>query len=66
MFGGGQHFCLGYHIAIAEGTIFNLHLARALHRRGLRARASQRGPVPTPVYLPLTHPPRGLSIRFET
>jgi cytochrome P450 len=66
MFGGGQHFCLGYHIAIAEGTIFNLHLARALQRRGLRARASQRGPVPTPVYLPLTHPPRGLSIRFET
>ncbi len=65
MFGGGQHFCLGYHIAIAEGTLFNLHFARALHRRGVRAIASQRGPVPRPVYLPLTHPPRGLSIRFE-
>jgi cytochrome P450 len=65
MFGGGQHFCLGYHIAIAEGTLFNLHFARALHRRGLRARAAQTGPMPRPVFLPLTHPPRGLVIRFE-
>ncbi|HET6585732.1 MAG TPA: cytochrome P450 [Nannocystaceae bacterium] len=65
MFGGGQHFCLGYHIAIAEGTLFNLHLARAMHRRRVRARTAYRGPVPDPVFLPLTHPPRGLSIRFE-
>jgi cytochrome P450 monooxygenase len=65
MFGNGSHFCLGYHIAIAEGTIFNLHLARALQRRGMRARAEHAGPVPRPVYLPLTHPPRSLAVRFE-
>jgi len=65
MFGGGQHFCLGYHIAIAEGTLFNLHLADALQRRGMRMRPTHAGPLPGPVYLPLSHPPRGLTLRFE-
>ncbi|HZS36733.1 MAG TPA: cytochrome P450 [Polyangia bacterium] len=65
MFGGGPHFCLGYHIAIAEGTLFNLHFAKAMVRRGVRARLSVDGPLPGPVYLPLSHPPRGLAVTFE-
>lgn len=65
MFGGGAHFCLGYHIAIAEGTLFNLHLARAMRRRNVMLRPCDAGPLPAPIYLPLSHPPRGLSVQFE-
>jgi cytochrome P450 len=63
MFGGGAHFCLGYHIAISEGTLFNLHLARAMRRRGVMLRPSEPGPLPAPIYLPLSHPPHGLSVQ---
>ncbi len=64
MFGGGPHFCLGYHIAIAEGTLFNLLLGRMMSERGLRLIREDGAPVPQPIYLPLTHPPRGLFLRF--
>ena len=64
MFGGGPHFCLGYHIAIAEGTLFNMLLARALDERGLELSNTAPGPVPKPVYLPLMHPPRGVTLRL--
>lgn len=36
MFGGGPHFCLGYHVAIAEGSLVLLTLALALAEAGLR------------------------------
>lgn len=62
MFGGGPHFCLGYHVAIAEGTLFTLLLARAMATHGLELRRTDAGPVPAPVYLPLTHPPRSLRL----
>lgn len=64
MFGGGPHFCLGYHIAIAEGTLFNLLLARTLQESRLELVSTDGGPVPKPVYLPLMHPPRGVTLRL--
>jgi cytochrome P450 monooxygenase len=65
MFGGGPHFCLGYHLAIAEGTLFNLHLAHAMRKRRVRLRRAGSAAFPHPIYLPLSHPPRGQSVRFE-
>lgn len=64
MFGGGPHFCLGYHIAIAEGTLFNLLLARVLRQKKLELLRTDGGPVPKPIYLPLMHPPRGITLRL--
>ncbi|MEZ4381898.1 MAG: cytochrome P450 [Nannocystaceae bacterium] len=54
-FGGGVHFCLGYHMALLEGTLFLVHAARELAAAGRRP--AQRGPVPRPRYIPLTRPP---------
>jgi cytochrome P450 family 117 subfamily A len=62
MFGSGPHFCIGYHVAIVEGTLFNLVLARALREAGVRLTPAWNGPLPPPVYLPLAHPPRRLSV----
>jgi cytochrome P450 len=64
MFGGGPHFCLGYHIAIAEGTLFGLVLARALHEHGLALEPLKQAAVPTPVFLPLVHAPAGTRLRL--
>lgn len=64
MFGGGAHFCLGYHIAVAEGTLFTLLLSRALRKKKLELRCVDGGPVPKPVYLPLMHPPAGIKLRL--
>lgn len=55
-FGGGPHFCLGYHLAVLEGAQFAIALARELSASGRRP-VLRGGKVPAPIHLPLTHPP---------
>jgi cytochrome P450 len=60
-FGGGPHFCLGYHLALLEGTQLAITAARQLSAAGLRPEIDE---IPKPVYMPLTHPPARTRIRL--
>jgi cytochrome P450 monooxygenase len=62
-FGGGIHFCLGYHLAWLEGVQFGLALARQLMKRGLRLRMPD-GAAPHHYYLPLGHPTRSARVEI--
>jgi len=61
-FGGGPHFCLGYHVAWLEVVQTVVILARALHVRGVRP--TLEGPFPRAKHLPLRHPDPRSRIRF--
>lgn len=62
-FGGGAHFCLGYHVAWMECVQFAVALVRALAPAALRPQLD--GPPPQVRYLPLSHPSPGTRLRFD-
>jgi cytochrome P450 len=62
-FGGGAHFCLGYHMAWMECVQFEVALVRALAPAGLRPQLD--GPPPQVRYFPLPHPSPGMQLRFD-
>ena len=63
-FGGGNHFCLGYHLALLEGVQLLTTLALKLSGRGLRPKLPP-GAVPRTHNLPLTHPAASTVVLFS-
>jgi len=63
-FGGGNHFCLGYHLAMLEGVQLLSALVLALSERGLRPRLPP-GATPKTHHLPLSHPAASTIVLFS-
>ena len=62
-FGGGPHFCLGYHMAWMEAVQFGVILARKLGERGLGPILVD-GEMPKSAWFPVARPPAGTRVRL--
>lgn len=60
-FGGGTHFCLGYHLAWMEIVAFAVALGRALPAVGPRLQSG----FPASRYYPILHPSNAMRVRFD-
>ena len=60
-FGGGPHFCLGYHLAVAEATQCLVNVARQFTAKGLSLEST--GPLPKVRYYPLLALPGNATLR---
>lgn len=61
-FGGGVHFCIGYHVAWMESVVFIAALAKALSERGAAPRFVTS--YPSTFFMPLAHPDPKTLVRF--